>query len=142
MCQPGKWWIGLLPLLALWLIMNWTETSRIESDVAAQADAALAQVTGEHGFSIAAGRDVSLNGWIFNEAMRPAALAAAADARGVRQVEDGLSEPPPRDPYIWRAALADGLLTLSGGASSPTEIAPPLSPRRKSRCQGRELSMT
>lgn len=123
MCQPAKWWIGLLPLLALWLVMNWLETGRVERDVAARADAALTQVTGEHGFSMASGRDVSINGWIFNEAMRPAALAAAAAVPGVRQVADGLSEPPPRNPYVWRAALAEGVLTLSGAVSSPTERA-------------------
>ena len=47
MCQPGKWWIGLLPLLALWLVLLWAETSRIEHDVAGAADRALAGATGD-----------------------------------------------------------------------------------------------
>ncbi len=123
MCQPGKWWIGLLPLLALWLVMNWFETGRVEHDLSTRADAALAKVAGEPGFSMASGRDVSLDGWIFDETMRPAALTAAAAVPGVRLVADGLSEPPPRDPYIFRAALSNGVVTLSGAAPSPTERA-------------------
>ncbi|WP_294540750.1 OmpA family protein [uncultured Rhodoblastus sp.] len=123
MCLPGKWWIGLLPLLALWLALNRMETGRIEAAVAAQADAALAQVSGERGFSAAAGRDVSLNGWIFGEPERRNALATAAAASGVRVVEDGLSEPPTQDPYLWRAAREGGMVILSGAAPSPGERA-------------------
>ena len=119
MCQANKWWIGLLPLLALWLGMNWLETERVESDLSAGADAALAQVTGEPGFSVAAGRDVSLNGWIFDESTRSAALAAAAAAPGVRMVTDGLSAPPPQNPFLWRAALDGSIVTLSGSTPSP-----------------------
>src|SRR5208282_1951025 len=109
---PRKWWIGLLPLLALWLMLNRLETDRIETQLAGRADAALAQVAGEPGFSVAIGRDVSLNGWIFDEAMRPAALAAAASAPGVRRVADGLSEPPVENPFLWRASRDAGVVIL------------------------------
>ncbi|MGO9944624.1 MAG: OmpA family protein [Rhodoblastus sp.] len=119
MCQPRKWWIGLLPLLALWLLLNRAETNRIERELAGLADAALAQVAGEPGFSVAAGRDVSLNGWVFDEATRAAALAAAASAPGVRRVEDGLSEPPAENPYLWRASRDGDVVILSGATPSP-----------------------
>ncbi len=119
MCQPRKWWIGLLPLLALWLMLNRLETDRIETELAGRADAALAQVAGEPGFSVAIGRDVSLNGWIFDEATRPAALAAAASAPGVRRIADGLSEPPAEDPFLWRASRNGGVVILSGATPSP-----------------------
>jgi OOP family OmpA-OmpF porin len=123
MCQPGKWWIGLLPLLALWLALLWAETSRIEHDVAGAADRALAGATGDSGFSVASGRDVSLNGWVFDEATHAPALAAAAAAPGVRRIADGLSAPPTQTPYLFRAALGDGELALSGAVSSPGERA-------------------
>jgi outer membrane protein OmpA-like peptidoglycan-associated protein len=123
MCQPGKWWIGLLPLLALWVMLNRLETDRIEADVAGRADIALAEVSGEQGFSVAAGRDVNLEGWIFSEAQRSEALAAAGAAPGVRGVADGLSEPPAQDPYLWRATREGGVVILSGAAPSPIERA-------------------
>lgn len=122
MCQPEKWWIGLLPLLGLWLLLNRLETIRIESDIVGRADAALAQVSGERGFSVAAGRDVSLNGWIFSEEERSNALAAAA-AAGVRVVADGLSEPLAQDPYVWRATREGAAVVLAGAAPSPKERA-------------------
>ena len=123
MCQTRTWWIGLLPLLALWLLLNGLETDRIEADVAGRVDAALARVSGEPGFSSADGRDVGVNGWIFSEAERSVALAAAAAAPGVRAVADGLSEPLAQDPYVWRAAREGGVVILSGAAPSPGERA-------------------
>ncbi len=123
MCQPRRWWIGLLPLLVLWLAVIWFETPRIEAAIAGAADKALAGTTGEAGFSSALGRDVSLKGWVFDEAARPAALAAAVAAPGVRLLSDGLSAPPLQNPYLFRAALGDGALTLSGAVSSPQQRA-------------------
>jgi OmpA-OmpF porin, OOP family len=119
MCQPRKWWFGLLPLLALWLMLNRLETDRIETELAGRADAALALVAGEPGFSVTMGRDVSVNGWIFDEAARRAALAAVASAPGVRRVEDGLSEPPAENPFLWRASRDGGVVILSGATPSP-----------------------
>jgi outer membrane protein OmpA-like peptidoglycan-associated protein/osmotically-inducible protein OsmY len=123
MCQPRKWWVGLAPLLALWFALNWTETQRIEHAVADAADKALAGATGDTGFSQALGRDVSLNGWVFDDTTRAPALAAAASAAGVRLVADGLSAPPAQNPYLFHATLDAGVLTLSGAVSSPAERA-------------------
>lgn len=119
MGRPGKWWIGLLPLLALWLVMNNVETGRIERDLARRANASLAQTVGAAGFSTAQGLDLHLNGWIFDEKTRGAALAAAAALPGVRAVKDGLSAPLRRSPYVWRARLVNNALTLSGAVPTP-----------------------
>ncbi len=137
MCQPQKWWIGLLPLLALWFGLNLFETAGVEHDLAGSADAALAKSVGEPGFSVASGRDVSLNGWVFDESTRPAALAAAAAIPGVRLVTDGLSQPPAQKPYLWSAALDGGALTLSGAAPSPVERAAIVAAAQKALPQAR-----
>ena len=121
MGQRRKWWIGLLPLLALWLGVNTFAMAPVEGDLAGRANAALKQVTGEPGFAVAAGRDVRLNGEIFDESTRSAALAAVAALPGVRKVTDGLSPPPPANPWLWRAVLEGGVLTISGATPSPRE---------------------
>ncbi len=86
MGQRIKWWIGLLPLLALWLGVNTFAMAPVEGDLAGRANAALEQITGEPGLSVVAGRDVSVNGQIFDESTRAAALAAVAALQGVRKV--------------------------------------------------------
>ena len=121
MGQRRKWWIGLLPLLALWLGVNMFAIAPVEGDLAGRANAALERVTGDPGFSVAAGRDVSLNGRIFDESTRSAALAAVAALPGVRKVTDGLNPPPPANPWLWRAVLENGVLTISGASPSPRE---------------------
>jgi OOP family OmpA-OmpF porin len=123
MGQRRKWWLGLLPLLALWIGVNKLAIGQVEGDLAGRADAALRQVAGEPGFSVAvAGRDVSLNGWVFDESTRSTALAAVAALPGVRTVTDGL-KPPPANPWLWRAVLDGGVLTISGATPSPGERA-------------------
>jgi OOP family OmpA-OmpF porin len=123
MGQRRKWWIGLLPLLALWLGVNMVAIAPVEGDLAGRANAALERVTGDPGFSVAAGRDVSLNGRIFDESSRSAALAAVAAIPGVRKVTDGLNPPPPANPWLWRAVSEGGVLTISGASPSPRERA-------------------
>jgi OOP family OmpA-OmpF porin len=34
MSQPGKWWVGLLPLAILWIAANWFQAEAIERDIA------------------------------------------------------------------------------------------------------------
>ena len=121
MGQRRKWWIGLLPLLALWLGVNMVAIAPVEGDLAGRANAALEQVTGDPGLSVAAGRDVSLNGRIFDESTRSTALAAVAALPGVRKVTDGLNPPSPANPWLWRAVLEGGVLTISGASPSPRE---------------------
>ena len=121
MGQRIKWWIGLLPLLALWLGVNTFAMAPVEGDLAGRANAALEQITGEPGFSVAAGRDVSVNGRIFDASTRSAALAAVAALPGVRKVTDGLSLPRVAKPWLWRAVLEGRVLTISGATPSPRE---------------------
>jgi OOP family OmpA-OmpF porin len=120
MSQRRKWWIGLAPLLALWLGVNKFAIGDVEADLARRADATLARVTGDPGLSATAvGRDVTIDGWIFEDSAGPAALDAVAELRGVRSVTDARRLPPLAKPWVWRAALADGVLTISGAAPSP-----------------------
>jgi OOP family OmpA-OmpF porin len=123
MGQRIKWWIGLLPLLALWLGVNTFARAPVEGDLARRANAALERIIGEPGLAIVAGRDVSVNGQIFDESTRAEALAAVAALPGVRKVNDGLSLPPTANPWLWRAVLEGGVLTISGATPSPRERA-------------------
>src|SRR5262245_44003405 len=43
MHQPGKWWVGLLPIAALWVLANGVRTESVEADVASRAQAILAE---------------------------------------------------------------------------------------------------
>ncbi len=43
MHQPGKWWVGLLPIAALWVLANGVRTESVEADVASRAQAVLAE---------------------------------------------------------------------------------------------------
>lgn len=96
MGQRRKWWIGLVPLLALWLAVNKFAIGDVEADLVRRSGAALARATGDPGVSAAAsGRDVRIDGWISDGSARQAALAAVAALPGVRSVTGGRSAPSP-----------------------------------------------
>jgi OOP family OmpA-OmpF porin len=52
-------------------------------------------------------------------------------------VTDGLSHPPSQNPYLWRASLEGGVLTLSGGAPSPADRAAIVAAAQKAMPQAR-----
>ena len=119
MIQPRKWWPGLLPLLALWVVLNRHETPRLEAAIAGAADAALAGVASVQAAPAVFGRDVFLPGNVFDAAGRAEALAAAQAAPGVRRVIDELESPPALAAYLWRASLDKDVLILSGAVDRP-----------------------
>jgi outer membrane protein OmpA-like peptidoglycan-associated protein len=118
MGQRRKWWIGLAPLLALWIGLNRFAIGDVEADLTRRADAALARVTGDPVSAAVAGRDVTLNGLISEGSARPAALHAVADLAGVRRVTDARSAPPRVDSAAPHAA----------SPHPPSEAAPPAVP--------------
>src|SRR5690242_2995392 len=67
MHQPSKWWVGLVPVAALWVLANGVRTESVESDVAAQAQAVLAEARdiASAMTAKALGRDVLIEGLEF-----------------------------------------------------------------------------
>jgi OmpA-OmpF porin, OOP family len=116
---PGIWWMGLAPVLALWLTLIQFETGPFEQGLAGRADAVLRERLGEGASAMANGRDVTVSGMIFDESKRSAALAEVAALPGVRRVADALAPPPPLAPFAWRAVRDGATVVLSGGVPSP-----------------------
>ena len=104
MQHPGRWWIGLVPLLAVWIAANLIEQEPIEQDLGQRATAALAPDDEiEHAAAHIAGRDVTLTGTGASIDVGTA-LAAKIDAlRGVRLVRTAFSAPPAMKPYAFSA---------------------------------------
>lgn len=119
MCRPSRWWLGLAPLAALFLVALFWKGPRVEADVAAHARAALeAQGVIDPAVAVAvAGRDVTLTGATLGDVER--ARAAALSATGVRKVADALKPLPTQKPYgLAIARSADGV-TLTGFVPDP-----------------------
>lgn len=123
MSRTGIWLFGLASAAALWLASIYFESPRFERDLAMRASAILREKFGDSAFANAHGRDIRLDGLIFDESARAGAVAAVAAIPGVRLVADSLASPPPLSPYSWRAVWDGATLTLSGAAPSPVDRA-------------------
>lgn len=123
MNRPGIWWIGLAPAVGLWLALIHFETEQFERDLSARAAAVVHQRLADTASIATYGRDISVEGLIFDESARAGALEAVAAIPGARIVSDALSPPPPLSPFSWRAVWDGASLTLSGGAPSPADRA-------------------
>lgn len=120
MCQPRKWWPGLIPLVLLWLMANWSNTDRVETDLS-QRSASIAKGAGIADSAIkVAGRDISIQGRAFN-ATDAGKVAGAIDAlSGVRLVKtDEVVGLAVAKPYVWTTARDGNVLTLTGSVPSP-----------------------
>ncbi len=119
MCQPRKWWWGLLPVLLLWVLANWQKTDLVAADVKARAEAAgLAAAGAVPGLSpvtaIVSGRDVSLAGDVRSARLQPETLNAVDREFGVRRVGGGVRLAQPLRPYLWSAQREGSRILLSG----------------------------
>lgn len=119
MCQPKKWWIGLLPLLALWLATLWWKTAPIEADLQARASTQIASEKASEPPSgwaevAVAGRDVTVSGRAPAEGLQVRAADAADRVFGVRLVNGAASLLEEQKPFTWAAARDGGKLTLTG----------------------------
>ena len=119
MCQPKKWWIGLLPLLGLWLATLWWKTAPIEADLAARSTAQIvAEKASEASPNWAqisvAGRDVTLSGNSPAEGLPVRAADAADRTFGVRLVNSAATLLDLQKPFLWSAAREGSKVTLTG----------------------------
>lgn len=114
-----KWWPGLIPLALILAFAAYSHTSRLEADLAARADAALADITLDEQDIRASGRDIELSAKAFTEQGRRGALAIAETVRGVRRVNDQTVLLPWTSPFTWSARREVTRIVLGGEVPLP-----------------------
>jgi OmpA-OmpF porin, OOP family len=122
MHQPGKWWVGLIPIAALWVLANGVRTESVEADVTARARAVLAEAPdiASAMTAKALGRDVQIEGLEFADGDRGRMGQAVDQASGVRLVDWRLQRVLPARPFEFAASRVQGQFRLTGSVPSPT----------------------
>jgi len=122
MHQPSKWWIGLIPLAALWIAAGLSKTNDVEADIAPRARSALAATAPDAAGAMtvtASGRDALIEGLEFAPGQANRMSAAVADLNGVRLVDGRFSQAPSASPYAFRATRDGNQFILAGSAPNP-----------------------
>lgn len=119
MCQPKKWWWGLLPLALLWVFAMWQKAGPVAADVKARAESAGLAVAGlTPGLAplaaSVAGRDVTLAGDVRAPDLQSGTLRAVDAEFGVRRVDGTLRLAQGQRPYTWSAQRDGNRVTLTG----------------------------
>jgi OOP family OmpA-OmpF porin len=122
MSASGKWWIGILVLLIIWVVANLVMTERVERDVSTRAAAAIATAAGsiDRPSVAAAGRDVTLGGAALTPQAGTDAATAAAASYGVRRVRGAIASIPSIKPYVFAARRDGSNLVLTGHVPPPS----------------------
>jgi OmpA-OmpF porin, OOP family len=118
MCQPRKWWWGLLPLAALWIgALAWL-TPEVEAELGARVAAKMTKDMPWAKPTIE-GRDVFIEGMAPSPAAQRQAMTAALNAEGVRlAVTNPSAIAPETKPFTWGASRDGSKVTLSGHVES------------------------
>jgi OOP family OmpA-OmpF porin len=121
MHQPGKWWVGFLPIAALWVLANGVRTEPVEVDVASRAQAVLAEAPDIASAmkATASGRDVQLEGLEFADGDGTRMGRAVDSANGVRLVDWRLQRVLPARPFEFAATRVGNELRLTGSVPTP-----------------------
>ncbi len=119
MCQPSKWWWGLLPLVLIWIFANWQKAEPIAADLKARADIAGAAVAGATPglapvSATVAGRDVFVSGDLRSADLQPGTVRAVDAEFGVRRVAGALKVAAAQRPYTWAAQRDGSKVILTG----------------------------
>ena len=115
----SKWWPGLIPLVALWVISGWVSTAPMEADLAARSAAAVKDIVLDKTRIAVAGRDVTFGADAFSEDGRRIALTAVESVNGVRLVNDETRLVQEAKPFVWSAERDVARVTLGGNAPLP-----------------------
>ncbi len=119
MCQPKKWWWGLLPLALLWVFAMWQKAGPVAADVKARAESAGLAVAGmTPGLAplaaSVAGRDVTLAGDVRAPDLQPGTVRAVDAEFGIRRVDSALKLAQAQRPYTWSAQREGNRVALTG----------------------------
>jgi OOP family OmpA-OmpF porin len=115
----SKWWPGTIPLAVFWVVAAWTNTTPLEADLAARANAALKDTVLDKARMAVAGRDVTFAADAFSEDGRRSAVASVEAVPGVRLVEDQTRLVPEAKPFNWSAERDVVRVTLGGSSPLP-----------------------
>jgi OmpA-OmpF porin, OOP family len=114
-----KWWPGTIPLVILWALAAWTNTERLEAELAGRSTAVLKDILLDKRKIAVGGRDVTLSADAFSEEGRKGAVAAIEAVPGVRMVNDETRLIPEARPFVWSAERDVVRVTLSGSSPLP-----------------------
>lgn len=115
----SKWWPGTIPLALLWVVAAWSNTTPLESDLAARSSAALQNSVLDKKQIAVEGRDVTLAADAFSEEGRRSAVNSVEAVPGVRLVNDETRLVPEAKPFVWSAERDVVRVTLGGNAPLP-----------------------
>jgi OmpA-OmpF porin, OOP family len=121
MHQPSKWWVGLIPIAALWVLANGVRTEPVETEVASRAKEVLTEA-GDIASAMTAkalGRDVLVDGLEFADGDRGRVGQAVDQANGVRLVDWRLQRVLPARPFEFAATRERDRFRLTGSVPSP-----------------------
>lgn len=114
MCQPKKWWWGLLPLAVLFGLLSAMTTGPIEGDLV-QRSAEVFKTSGIPWAKLSlSGRDAVISGEAPNPESQKLATSTAERTWGVRQVADATTVAPEIRPYAATATREGNRITLTG----------------------------
>ena len=121
MHQPSKWWVGLIPIAALWVLANGVRTEPVETEVASRAKEVLTEASdiASAMTAKALGRDVLVDGLEFADGDRGRVGQAVDQASGVRLVDWRLQRVLPARPFEFAATRVQGQFRLTGSVPSP-----------------------
>ena len=138
MCQPWKWFLGLLPLALVALLALYFKPDPIQADLSVRSSQDLS--TAGHGWASVTvdGRELTLSGTAPSEAAQLSAREVVAGIWGVRTVNDTTSLLALADPFVFKARLENGRVTLSGNVPS-TDARSQLSSAAKAVLPGAEI---
>jgi OOP family OmpA-OmpF porin len=115
----SKWWPGVIPLAVFWAIAAWTNTTKVEADLAARSTAALKNTVLDKQRITVDGRDVTFAANAFSEDGRHSAVASVEAVPGVRLVNDETRLVPEAKPFVWSAERDVARVTLGGSSPLP-----------------------
>ena len=113
-CNWHRWLWGLIPLIAIGWLAIVLERDRIEQDLAARAQRALAE-SGSLWANVAVnGRDVLLTGRALQDDEPPKVEVVLRSVWGVRDVDNRAILPRKVEPFLWSARRRGNRIKLSG----------------------------
>lgn len=118
MSHPRKWLFGLLPMAGILALAGLTQQAGIEADIGARTLAAL-KASGDDWMQVSvSGRDAVLSGQAPEASLQSAAINAAGNIYGVRQVINQSALLPEVKPYTLTISRDGNAISLSGNAPS------------------------
>ena len=113
MCQPRKWWWGLLPLTALWAVALYILTPQLESELTHRVKTGLAKEMPWARTAIE-GRDIIIEGAAPSDEAQRRAMRTAVETDGVRLAVNNAMLIPEARPFTWQARRDGGKVRLAG----------------------------